>query len=279
MDDVLPWPRLRDGDLVRMVSPASPPQHEGWRPWAAGLLGQWGLDVDFGRHADDRYGEMAGRDDDRLADLEDAFRDPAVRAIIATRGGTGAQRIASRIDPALVRADPKPIVGFSDITYLHLALLGRTGLTGIHGSLDAVGCRQLLFTGEPAVLRAAPSATTVPGVATGRLIGGYTSAVAAMIGAGLPSLAGAVLCLEGPGSGEVLRRPGLLEGVRGVALGDLAGEAPPDLSALGVPVLAGLPFGHLDDPVCMPLGTTATIDTEAGTLTVSAGTSAPPRSR
>ncbi|XVV09547.1 LD-carboxypeptidase [Actinoplanes sp. CA-131856] len=166
MSEVLRWPRLKAGDLVRMVSPASYPEAEGWRPWAAERLGSWGLEVDFGRHADDRYGDMAGRDDDRLADLEDAFRDPAVRAIIATRGGTGAQRIASRIDPALVRADPKPIVGFSDITYLHLTLLARTGLVGLHGSLDAVGCRQLLFTDEPAVLRAAPSAMTVPGVAT-----------------------------------------------------------------------------------------------------------------
>ncbi|XVV17731.1 hypothetical protein ACQP2X_32470 [Actinoplanes sp. CA-131856] len=91
-----------------------------------------------------------------------------------------------------------------------------------------------------------------------------------MIGAGLPSLAGAILCLEGPGC---FARPDLFEGVRGVALGDLAGEEPPDLSALGVPVLSGLPFGHIDDQVCMPLGTTATIDTEARTLTVSAGTS------
>ncbi|MBM2615518.1 LD-carboxypeptidase [Actinoplanes sp. LDG1-06] len=283
----LRWPRLRLGDRVRMVSPASFPEEEGWREWAAGELAAWGLEVDFGRHADDRFGYMAGRDDDRLADLEDAFRDPGVRAIITTRGGAGAYRIAPRVDPALVRADPKPIVGFSDITYLHLALLDTTGLVGVHGWMGATGCRELLFTAEPAVLRADPgapsAAVTIPGRATGRLIGGNTNAVAGMIAAGLPSLSGAILCLEAshrPGFDQFLwqmARSGSLDGLRGAAIGDLQGqeeaygEIRTRLGALGIPVLGGLPFGHIDDMICMPLGTPATIDTEAGTLTVESG--------
>ena len=78
------------------------------------VLESWGLRVDVGRHVLDEWGYMAGRDEDRLADLNDAFRDPTVRAIIATRGGAGAYRIADGVDFDAVRADPKPLVGFSD---------------------------------------------------------------------------------------------------------------------------------------------------------------------
>jgi muramoyltetrapeptide carboxypeptidase len=296
MREMLRWPRLKAGDRVRMVSPASFPEEDGWREWAAEKLGDWGLKVDFGAHADDRHGFMAGRDDDRLADLEDAFRDPGVRAIIATRGGAGAYRVAARIDPALVFADPKPIVGFSDITYLHLTLLGSTGLVGIHGCLGdemaEASLRQSLFTTEPVTLRSDPAALSarvaVPGVATGRLIGGNINATQGMIGAGLPSLDGAILCLERAQTPMLdlflwqLTRSGLLKGVRGVALGDLAEADEPGagsaveilrarLGGLGVPILGGLPFGHIETQMSFPIGTTATIDTAAGTLTVESG--------
>ncbi|SNY72096.1 hypothetical protein [Paractinoplanes atraurantiacus] len=148
----------------------------------------------------------------------------------------------------------------------------------------------MLFTDEPAVLHAgpAPARVTAPAVATGRLVGGWVGAVAGTAGAGLPTLDGAILCLEGthqPGCEQVLPLLSRYD-IRGVAIGDLTGEEPRVvgvlrswLGALGVPVLEGLPFGHLDAQVCMPLGTPATLDTEAGTLTVSAGTSARPRSR
>ena len=58
----------------------------------------------------------------RLDDLNDAFRDQSVRAIVTTRGGAGAYRICDEIDFDAARADPKPVIGFSDITYLHAAL-------------------------------------------------------------------------------------------------------------------------------------------------------------
>ena len=96
---------------------------------------------------------MAGTDADRLGDLDEAFRDPEVRAIIATRGGAGAYRIADRIDFEAVRADPKPVVGFSDITFLHLALMRHCNLGGIHGCLVGAtaqaSVRQLLMTDRP----------------------------------------------------------------------------------------------------------------------------------
>src|SRR4051794_26355981 len=84
-------PRLRRGDTVRLVSPASFPAREGLTAAIETLEG-WGLRVEVGQHALDQWGYMAGPDQDRLDDLNDAFRDPAVRAILTTRGGAGAYR-------------------------------------------------------------------------------------------------------------------------------------------------------------------------------------------
>lgn len=290
-------PTPRPGDHVRLVSPASFPSRELVAETAA-VLESWGLVVEIGTHALDRWGYMAGRDEDRLADLDDAFRDPAIRAVIATRGGAGAYRIADDLDFAAIRADPKPMVGFSDITALHLALWRHCGLAGIHGFLagprSAAATRRLLMDGEPAVLHRDPRAMTVeaevPGTATGDLVGGNLGTVAHAVGAGLPSLAGTILFLEAErtiGLGQIDRqltqliRSGALDGVRGVALGRYPGfEDYTDrdwtlvdvfkdrLGSLGVPVLGGIDVGHGADPLSLPLGPLAVLDTAAGTLSV-----------
>jgi muramoyltetrapeptide carboxypeptidase len=284
--------RLQPGDRVRVLSPASFPSEE-WAGQVMETLAGWGLRPELGVHALDRRGFMAGTDADRLADFNDALRDPGVRAVIAALGGAGAYRIVNGLDTAAVRVDPKPVVGFSDITNLHLALWTATGLASVHGCVGTGGrtddsCRQLLFKTEPITLYAEPSPVTVPGRATGILVGGCAGAVANFLGAGLPRLDGAILCLEGPQNPHFDRmlwgmlRAGLLDGIAGFAIGDLIGLDPsvaepgPDqaetvirerLGGLGVPILAGLPFGHTEDQVCMPLGVPATLDTYAGTLT------------
>jgi muramoyltetrapeptide carboxypeptidase len=279
-----------------MVSPASFPSAD-WADQVAATLAGWGLRAELGMHALDQCGYMAGRDEDRLADLNAAFRDPGVRAVVAILGGAGAYRIVDGIDMAAVRADPKPVVGFSDITNLHVALWARAWLATVHGCVGTggrtdVSAQQLLFDADPVTVYSDPAALSaqvgVPGRATGVLVGGNAGAVSSFVGAGLPSLDGAILCLEGAQNPHfdrflwALHRSGALRGVRGFAIGDLAGldpgvaESGPEsavavlrdrIGGLGVPVLGGLPFGHMEDQVCLPLGTTATIDTTAGTLT------------
>ncbi|MFC3892758.1 LD-carboxypeptidase [Lentzea rhizosphaerae] len=296
MDVVLPQ-RVRAGDRVRLVSPASFPSEEVLAESVRWLEG-WGLVVEVGKHAMDRHGYMAGRDEDRLADLNDAYRDPAVRAVIATTGGAGAYRIADGIDFAAVRADPKPLVGFSDITNLHLALWRHCRVAGIHGFLSgarsASATRSLLMETEPTVLHRDPESLTaavrVAGVATGTLVGGHLGTIAWSVGAGLPDLDGAILFVEAPravGLGHVdrqltqLMRSGSLRGLRGVALGRFPGfEDHVDrgwnvvdvlrdrLEVLGMPVIGGIDVGHGDDSLSTPLGPVAELDADAGTLTV-----------
>jgi muramoyltetrapeptide carboxypeptidase len=101
-------------------------------------------------------GNMAGRDADRLSDLNSAFRDPNVRAIVTTRGGAGAYRICDQIDFKAVLADPKPLIGFSDITYLHLTLWREVRLPSVHGFLVGAQsvrtAKSLTLAGEPVVV-------------------------------------------------------------------------------------------------------------------------------
>jgi len=162
---------LSPGDCVRLVSPASRPDRA-WLTESVEVLEGWGLRVEVGRHASDEWGYMAGRDADRLADLNDAFRDPSVRAVITTRGGAGSYRIADGIDFDAVRADPKPLVGLSDITNLHLALWTHARLATVHGCLAgpsaAAGVRALLMTTAPLIINRNPEALSAAVEVSGR---------------------------------------------------------------------------------------------------------------
>jgi len=297
-------PAVHPGDRVRLVSPASFPD----RPLvteSVGILEGWGLAVEVADHALDRHGYMAGTDGDRLSDLNDAYRDPGVRAIVAIRGGAGAYRIADDIDFDSVRADPKPLVGFSDITFLHLALWQHCRLASIHGCLagsQATGSvRQFLMSTEPMTVTHDPDAMSagvhVPGRATGPLVGGNLTGVACSVGVRLAPLDGAILFLETPrvmGLGLVDRqltqiiKSGALNNVAGVALGlftefdgyidrgwGLLDVLQDRLGQLGVPVLGGIKAGHGGigadggpDQVALTIGATAVLDADAGTLTV-----------
>lgn len=125
--------RLVAGDRVRIVSPASPPSVEAVARGVE-LIKSWGLVPELGDHVFDRFGHfLAGRDEDRLGDLNDALRDPRLRAILTTRGGKGSYRIADRLDFEAARGDAKPIVGYSDITALHLAMWRWSRVVTMHG--------------------------------------------------------------------------------------------------------------------------------------------------
>jgi muramoyltetrapeptide carboxypeptidase len=268
----------------------------------------WGLKVEIGAHVFDRNGHfLAGRDEDRLADFNDALRDPGVRAIFTTRGGKGAYRIAHALDFAAALRDPKPLIGYSDITILHLALWRQCRLAGFHGPHagwdracygdDAADrLRRALMEPEPITIRQDPRELTakvvVEGAATGILMGGNLNMLGRSVGWACPSFAGAILLIEAvdtfigqiDGTLTQLRRSGCLDGLRGVAVGQFIRSAEPEsgkwsvidvlydqLTELGVPILGGLPIGHGPHPPTVPLGTMATLDTMAGTLTIEPG--------
>lgn len=290
-----------------MVSPASPPDPSRVERGAE-LLRGWGLIVELGSNVFGRLGHyLAGTDQERLDDLDQALRDPGVRAIFATAGGKGAYRIADGLDFRSVRADPKPLVGFSDITILHLTLWDRCEVGGFHG--PNLGCwddyygedaaeslRRALMEPRPLTVvqdrEALTAEVLVEGEARGVLMGGNLDMLRTSVGWACPSFDGAILLVEAVDMaiGAIdramtqLLRSGRLEGLRGVALGQFlrSGDKREGkwsavdvlydrLSPLGVPVLGGLPLGHGPRPLTVPLGTSAFMDTAARTLTVQPG--------
>lgn len=239
----------------------------------------------------ERHGYLAGDDARRLRELEAAIDDPDVDAIVAARGGYGAMRIAARIDPARVAARPKLLVGFSDVTALH-ALWARAGVASLHASMvaalgrgsDATLARWIEAVegrGTPPRLEGLAAIGSARGEAEGMVVGGNLALLAAMTGTPLaPSLEGAILFVEDVGEAPYrvdrmltqLRLSGALDRVAGVLVGTFTRCAPgPEgttvddvleerLSDLGVPVLGGLPCGHVDDPLELPLGARARLD-------------------
>jgi muramoyltetrapeptide carboxypeptidase len=245
-------PALQPSDLVAVVSPSGPVRPELVAAGVA-LLRSWGLRPVLAPHAFDQHAYLAGTDSDRLADLNAALADPEVRGIVVTRGGYGVQRIVDRIDLAAVRRDPKPVVGFSDLTALQLALWRGARMACLHGPgaawrvertgpASAQSLRNALMSPEPVVVEQDPVATTAPvtrpgpvpppagrpGTAAGRLLGGNLSVLAATLGSpDFPDLTGAILLVEEVGEPPYkvdrmltqLRRAGVLSRLAGVAVG------------------------------------------------------------
>jgi len=288
-----------------LVSPSGPAPRERVDAGIA-YLESWGLKVEIAPGALDRSGYLAGADETRLTGLNTAFRDPNVRAVVCTRGGYGAQRIVDGIDIDAVRADPKVLAGFSDITALHIALYQRAGLAGVQspmlawnpdrtGTESADSLRNALMSTAQVVLTTRSTEETspvrVPGPTThGTLLGGNLSLIVSTIGTpDMPDLTGAILLIEDVNEAPYkidrmlthLRRAGALDGIAAVAVGQFTDCADgwtttivdvlqERLGDLGVPVLGGLPTGHGQEQLSVPVGVPATLNTTAGTLTVEA---------
>ncbi|HEV2148643.1 MAG TPA: LD-carboxypeptidase [Longimicrobiaceae bacterium] len=295
-------PALGPGARVALVAPAGP-LPEGAVDRAVERVRSWGWEPLPGEFCRGRRGFLSGTDDERLADFQAALRSPDNDAVWCLRGGYGTMRILGRIDWAPLAERPRPLIGFSDNTALHLALF-RRGVVSFHGphpatpELPEFSRDALLRTvarAEPAGVLPFPAGgparadTLAGGVAEGPLVGGNLALLAAMAGTPWALRAeGALLFVEDVGEAAYrvdrlvsqLLLSGALDGVAGVVVGDFS-EAPDEgregiptaaeviaerVAPLGVPVAAGFPFGHVDLSWTLPLGVRARVDADAGTL-------------
>ena len=292
--------RVRAGDVVGVVAPAGPIEEPKLRAGLA-VLESLGLRPRLGAAVLERTAHLAGGDDARRADLAAMLADPDVRAVFCARGGYGSQRIVPAIDWDAVRADPKPVVGYSDVTAVHGAL-ARAGVASFHGPMVATDMARGLESTSIASLwsaisdasggAAAPVPTAIRGGrARGPLAGGCLSVFATTLGTPWAvDTTGAVLFLEDVHEWPYrldrlllqLRQAGTFDRVAGVVFGTLAtcpsanGIGPLDVvrdafADAPFPVGFGLPAGHTPaetgvENFTLPLGIDVELDVDAGRL-------------
>jgi muramoyltetrapeptide carboxypeptidase len=209
--------RLRPGDVVGVVDPASAT----WDPVDVDIvvesLAALGLKARLGAHLLDRHGYLAGRDEDRAADVMAMFTDPAVSAVHALRGGWGCARLLPLLDFEAIAKNPKILLGYSDITALLLPVYAKGQFVTFHGMngssewnrFNVDWFRRVLMQGEAVTMTNPLSAgdqlvpvenrirTITPGRARGRLVGGNLTVLTTIVGSGLlPDFTDAILFVE-----------------------------------------------------------------------------------
>jgi len=288
-------PRLVPGDRVAVVAPSGPVEPERLDAGLAVLRG-WGLEPVVFPHARDvgALPYLAGDDAERARDVEEAWCDASIAAVLCARGGFGAQRLVGLLDwERMARARAKAFVGFSDATALHEAIAARLGLATLYGPMVAARVfvtdpetqehlRATLFEPE-SVQSLSPSTarTIVGGRSAGVTVGGCLTLLATDLGtpAARSTASGGVLLLEDVAVEPYeldrcltqLARAGLLDGVAGVVLGSFEGYEPYDdlravlverLGPLGVPVMEEVGFGHSPSALTAPLGVPCVLDAD-----------------
>ncbi|MBE1553278.1 S66 peptidase family protein [Sporosarcina limicola] len=299
--------RLRQGDTIGIIAPASPPNQENLERSLA-FLEQLGLKWRFGKSVKNGYGYLAGTDEERLADLHDMFADPSVKGIICAGGGYGSARYTDKIDLQLMQENPKIFWGFSDITFLHTAMGLYSNLVTFHGPMLAscvgketfheLSARMFQQLFEPMELHyteeISPLETINGGVAQGELVGGNLSLLASGIGTKFEiDTKGKLLFIEDVGEEPYridgllnqLRLAGKLEDAVGIVVGDFSAVEPKKGKAsltlaevfahyfgdLGKPVVKGFKMGHCQPHFAIPLGVGAKLDADNRTLTILPG--------
>lgn len=292
---------LAKGDLIGIAAPGSPFEPEPFEQALAAIHAA-GFRTRVREDIRARHRYLAGPDERRAAELNALLADPEVRAIFCARGGYGTQRIIPLLDVSSTKATPKVIVGYSDLTVLHAYLHHHCHWITFYG--PTIG--RHLAQGAPAdnlawLLKACTERKPLgalpadnlqaikPGKATGPLVGGCL----AMVHAGLKTIYewptdGGILFLEDQGEKLYaldrmlthLKHAGCFRGVKGIVFGSLGlhPEEPHPQELLPMlteffgefpgPVVAGLPAGHCDPCLTLPLGARATLTTDPPCVTI-----------
>ncbi|MCB2080260.1 MAG: LD-carboxypeptidase [Novosphingobium sp.] len=274
-------PRLRPGDAVGLVAPAMFSDDIAEVDKIRSTISAMGLVPVAAEHLTTRFGYLAGTDRQRADDLNAMFAEDGIRAVFAVHGGWGSARILPYLDWDLIRANPKLLIGSSDITALHLAFAARAGFPSIHGPNAAYSWRDIswnsfwrvAFSGQtPTFLN--PDAVAVgatdperwriatirEGRASGKLLGGNLTVLASLVGTPwMPDMDGAILFLEDAGEAEYrvdrmmtqLALAGILGKVAGIVFGQCT------RCTTGIPDYAGFTVPEVLRQHLEPLGVPA----------------------
>ncbi|GIN66145.1 MULTISPECIES: S66 peptidase family protein [Bacillus] len=301
--------KLKTGDTVGVIAPASPPVAEKLDA-AVQYLKKLGLRVKIGRASGKKHGYLAGTDEERLRDFHDMFQDPSVKAVICACGGYGTGRIAEKIDFDVIKSHPKIFWGYSDITFLHMAIQKRTNLITFHGPMlsSDIGKEdvhpltkqsfQQLFQKMTLTLTedVSPLEAVVKGKAKGELIGGNLALLVTTLGTPFEiDTRGKLLFIEDIDEEPYkidrmlnhLKMAGKLSDAAGILLCDFHDCIPKKRSESltlkeiiedyivpeSKPALSGFQIGHSSPNIAIPIGAEGMLDTEKKQLMIEPGVS------
>ena len=291
---------LKKGDKIALLSPSYRTDYQNVEKTAK-VLEDWGFKTVIGKYVDSlEAGKYAGTPEQRAEDFITALRDTSVKAILCNRGGYGTIQLVDLIDSALIRKNPKWLIGFSDITTLH-AMETKAGVMSIHGTMSSfiaqtegsdsssILLRELLKGNVPQyTVSAHPYNQT--GKAEGVLVGGNMATFVPLIGSSVDvfSKDGIILFLEEVEESlhnidrmfNTLELQGVMENVKGVVVGEFVGSGEDldyesteamlseYLKKYDIPVMCGFPAGHGDVnyPIVMGAKVSLEVSEEKATL-------------
>lgn len=305
---------LRKGDTIGLITPASAVSRLAFEK-AVENLEALNFKVVYSENMSVRKGFLAGTDQQRLQDLHRMFENPEVNGIVCARGGYGSGRLLPQINYDLIKANPKVLMGYSDITALLYGIHKMTGLVCFHGPVGASeysdftkkAMEQVLIKGRAGIRLSPPPSwdkqpnkafkliSLVSGQAQGQLVGGNLSLICSLMGTPYDlDFTNKIVFIEEIGESPYrvdrmltqLLNSGKLDKAAGLALGVFKGcETRPDdpdfamstgleevlkdrLGKLSMPVLYGLPIGHIDDNATLPFGVNAELNVERASLRI-----------
>ena len=243
-------PRLKAGSGVGLISPAGATFIKDQVAIVEEAITALGLAPYRAPHILDRYGYLAGSDQDRANDVNQFFADSKIDLLLPITGGWGCARLLPYLDYKTIQKNPKILLGFSDLTALLLAIYAKTGLVTFHGpnglsswrTQQVRSFRQVLFDAQRITIRNQPHGDDAdrlmqtknriqiitPGKTRGRLIGGNLSVLSAILGSPyVPDFRGAILFVEDIGESIYridrllthLKLTGILEVISGFIFG------------------------------------------------------------
>tara|TARA_R110002096_G_scaffold354419_2_gene547531 strand:+ start:2720 stop:3742 length:1023 start_codon:yes stop_codon:yes gene_type:complete len=290
LPDSITW-----NSTIGLVAPASPIYDSSQFDEMIDTLKGLGFKLKLGKHVRDQYGYLAGQDRDRASDLMNMFKDKKVEAILCVRGGWGSNRIIDLLDYDVIKNNPKPLIGFSDITSLHNAILAKSGLVTFHGPVGKSewneftksSFEQILINGKKGIYNLPDNQddafTIRSGRTEGKIVGGNLSVLVAMLGSDyLPDFNDSILFLEDVGEDIYrmdrmlthLKLSGVLSKISGFIFGKCtnceAGENSLTISQifddhikpLNIPAFYGAMISHEAKNVTIPVGLRAKMDAD-----------------
>jgi len=284
---------LRPGDAIGIAAPASPFDQKAFQDGIA-VIKSMGYRVKIPDSIFKAQGYLAGSDAERAELFMDLFTDESLKAILCARGGFGSMKLLPLLDFEAIRANPKILMGFSDITALLVAIFHSCRIVTFHGPLVTTLKRdggktcsafiEAVSSGAPLVLKPRQPVVLSQGNASGILMGGNLTSLCHLLGTPYePDFNGRLLFLEDRQEAPYridrmfsqLHLSGHLDGVGGVILGTFeACGSLDDVYAIvkevfrhtGIPILAGFELGHGTENLTVPIGLEAKMNTEDGSL-------------